>query len=346
MANYVEKENFLIRARNYLFPRKGDKTGEIIRKIVFLVGVVVLIASLIILISRKVNLANDTKRNEELSDIFHGNGTTVQITDEKKEQLQKEYPKVMDEFLPLLEINKDVIGWINIPGMYFIDYVVLQGEDNDYYLDHNYMGGNSVSGSIFADYHVPIKPDSQPANIILYGHNMKSGEYFGTLPYYFSMPYTGDISYYKEHPIIEFSTLYEKSTYKIFAGMLTNTEEAAGEVFRYHMVHNFANKSEFDEFCASILDRTSFYNPDVDLRYGDDLLTLSTCMFGGYGGETADPRWVIFARKVRPGEDPNVDVSKAYSNPDPLFYDLFYEIHGGGWGGRKWPAEMIQGYSY
>lgn len=346
MANFVEKENFLIRARNSLLPRKGDKTGEIIRKIVFLTGVVVLITSLVILINYKVNLANDTKDNEKLSEIFHGNATTVQITDEKKEQLQKEYPKVMDEFLPLLEINEDVIGWINIPGMYFIDYVVLQGKDNDYYLDHNYKGGESVSGSIFADYHVPIKPDSQPANIILYGHNMKSGEYFGTLPYYFSMPYDGDISYYKEHPTIEFSTLYEKSTYKIFAGILTNTEEAAGEVFRYHTVYNFTSKSEFDEFCASILDRTSFYNPDVDLRYGDDLLTLSTCAFGNYGGKTADPRWVIFARKVREGEDPSVDVSKAYANPDPLFYDLFYEIYGGKWEGRKWPAEMIQGYSY
>lgn len=346
MANFVEKENLLIRIRNYLLPCKGDKTGEIIRKIVFLAAVVALITSLVILINYKINLANDTRNNEKLSEIYHGNGTTVQITDEKKEQLQKEYPEVLDEFLPLLEKNKDVIGWINIPGSYIIDYVVLQNEDNSYYLNHNYLGNESIAGSIFADYHVPIKSDSQPANIILYGHNMKSGEYFGTLPYYFSMPQYGDISYYKDHPTIEFSTLYEKSTYKIFAGILTNTEEAAGEVFKYHMVYNFTNKSEFDEFCANILDRTSFYNPDVDLKYGDDLLTLSTCMFGNYGGNTADPRWVIFARKVREGEDASVDVSKAYSNPDPLFYDLYYDIYGGKWGGRKWPADMIQGYSY
>lgn len=346
MANFVEKGNILIRIRKYLFPCKGDSTGEIIRKIIFLIGIIVLIVSMVILIKYKVDLANDTKLNEELSNIYHGSATTVQITDEKKEQLQKEYPKVMDEFLPLLEINKDVIGWINIPGMDLINYAVLQGFDNKYYLNHNFNGQESISGSLFADYHVPIKPDSQPANIIVYGHNMKSGEYFGTLPYYFSMPSTGDISYYQNHPTIEFSTLYEKSTYKIFAGILTNTREEAGEVFNYHTVHNFSSKSEFDEYCAKILDRTSFYNPDVDLRYGDELLTLSTCMFGSYGGDTADPRWVIFARKTRPGEDPSVDVSKAYSNPDPLFYDLFYEIHGGEWGGRKWDSKLIQGYSY
>lgn len=346
MANFVEKENILIRIGKYLFPCKGDSTGEIVRKIIFLTGTIVLIVSLVILIKYKVDLTNDAKLNEELSNIYHGSATTVQITDEKKEQLQKEYPKVMDEFLPLLEINKDVIGWINIPGMNLINYAVLQGTDNDYYLTHNFNGRESVSGSLFADYHVPIKPDSQPANIVVYGHNMKSGEYFGTLPYYFSMPSTGDISFYKNHPTIEFSTLYEKSTYKIFAGILTNTREEAGEVFNYHTVHNFSNKSEFDEYCANILDRTSFYNPDIDLRYGDELLTLSTCMFGSYGGDTADPRWVIFARKTRPGEDPSVDVSKAYSNPDPLFYDLFYKIHGGEWGGRKWDAKLIQGYSY
>lgn len=346
MANFVEKENILIRIRKYLFPCKGDSIGEIIRKIIFILGAVILIVSMVILIKYKVDLVNDAKLNEELSNIYHGSATTVQITDEKKEQLQKEYPKVMDEFLPLLEINKDVIGWLNIPGMGLINYAVLQGNDNDYYLNHNFNGQESVSGALFADYHAPIKSDSQPANIIIYGHNMKSGEYFGTLPYYFSMPSTGDISFYQNHPTIEFSTLYEKSTYKIFAGMLVNTEEAAGDVFRYHTVHNFSSKSEFDEFCASVLDRTSFYNPDVDLRYGDDLLTLSTCMFGPYGGDTADPRWVIFARKVRPGEDESVDVSKAYANPDPLFYDLFYEIHGGEWGGRKWDSNLIQGYSY
>lgn len=346
MANLVNKEGFFVRVRKYLFPYKGDKPGEIIRKIVFLAGLITLIVSLAILINYKVKLSKDAKQNEDLSNIYHGKSTTVQITEKEKEQLRKENPEVLEEFLPLLDINPDVVGWIKIPGMGLIDYVVLQGNDNEYYLNHNYLGYESVSGSLFVDYRVPITAESKPANIIVYGHNMKSGEYFGTLPYYFSSPYVGDISWYQDHPVIEFSTLYEKSTYKIFAGMLTNTEEAAGEVFRYHTVRTFSSKSDFDDFCAKILDRTSFYNPDVDLRYGDDLLTLSTCMFGNYGGNTADPRWVIFARKVREGEDESVDVSKAYANPDPLFYDLYYDIYGGEWGGRKWPAEMIQGYSY
>ena len=101
------------------------------------------------------------------------------------------------------------------------------------------------------------------------------------------------------------------------------------------MKRNFKDKADFDSFCAESLDRSTFINPDVNLKYGDNLLTLSTCMFG-YGD--ADLRWVIFARETREGESPEVDVSKAYANPSPKFYDLYYDIFGGNWlGGNKIP---------
>lgn len=350
MANFAEKkENVFLRIAKYLLPWKGDNAAEVIRKLIFLTALIVLIVTLSIIFVFKGRVAIEDKENNDLANMFHG--SDVQIDTTKREELEKQFPEVQEQFLPLLEINKDVIGWVTIGATDpeekpFIDYVVMQGEDNDYYLKHNYKGESSISGAIFADARAPITAQKRPANIVLYGHNMQSGEIFGRLARYFNYGFQSndhnDISFYKNHPTLTFSTLYDTSTYKIFAGMLVNTREAGGEVFQYHNVHNFSTKSEFDEYCAAILDRSTFITPDVDLQYGDELLTLSTCIYGYQ--DAADPRWVVFARKVRDGESETVDVDKAFANPSPLFYDMYYQYLGGKWEGRTWSEEIIKGY--
>lgn len=353
MANFTEKqnENIFLKIAKYLFPWKGDSVVELIRKIIFLAATVVLAVSVISLIVSACNRAADTQNNNDLSDLYHGNTTgnaVVELDTDRREELEKEYPEVMDKFLPLLEINEDVVGWVTIgdPESPVIDYVVVQGEDNDFYLSHNYKKEKSVSGSIFADAREPLTIDSEPANIILYGHNMRSGEYFAKLTRYFNYKPSGNVGldFYKKYPTVTFSTLYENRTYKIFGGMLVNTRSKHGKVFDYLGRRNFSSKEDFDSYIADILDRSTFLNPDVNLKYGDNLLTMSTCIYDY--GDSLSLRWVVFAREVREGESPEVDVSQCYENPDPLYFDYYYNTYGGSWGGRKWPAEMIQGFSY
>lgn len=346
MANFVEKENVFLRIAKYLIPWKGDKPAEIIRKVVFLVAAAILIGSLAAIFSFFGGTAKDNRYNEELSEIYRGSAV-VSIDEKQQEQLVKEYPEVNEYFLPLLAKNEDVIGWITMgdPNDPFIDYVVVQGDDNAYYLDHNLDGEKSVGGTVFADYREKITPQNTPANIILYGHNVATGEYFAKLTRYFNYRYNQDagLDWYMKYPTITFNTLYRNSTYKIFAGMMVNTQEKYGDVFYYLNGRQFKTKAEFDDYVAQILDRTTFYT-DVDLKYGDNLITLSTCLLD-YGSKV-DLRWVLFGREVREGEDPTVDVSKAYGNPDPLYFDYYYKVNGGSWGGRKWPADMIFDYSY
>ena len=351
MANFVKKENIFIRMARYLFPQKGDGITEILRKLIFMGAGIVLIVSAAILLITTANKISDTSNNNSLSEIYHGaaNGSTaVEIDTTRREELRKEYPEVLEEFLPLLEINEEVVGWITIGNdeKTLIDYVVMQTDNNDYYLDHNYKGEESISGAVFVDYHEPITAESQPANIVLYGHNMMSGEYFAQLLRYNNYSPSGyGLDYIKSYPTITFSTLYKKSTYKIFAGMLINTRKEEGSpIFNYIRYRNFETKADFDSFCANVLDRTTFINPDVNLKYGDNLLTLSTCSL--QFDQDRQIRWVLFAREVREGESPEVDVDSIYENPDPLFFDYYYSIYGGEWGGRKWPAELIQGFTY
>lgn len=354
MANFVEKENIFLRVAKYLLPWKNDSVVEIVRKVIFLTAAVVLAVSLISIAISAIDRADDAQDNNSLSEIYHGTtsgSTTVQIDTPKREEIKKENPDVLEDFLPLLEINDDIIGWFTLGDEEnpVIDYVVVQGDDNDFYLTHNFKQEKSIGGAIFADSRDPITAESRPANIILYGHNMASGEYFAKLMRYYNYRAYGNngMEFYNKYPTLTFSTLYKKSTYKIFAGMLVNTRYSEGEVFDYLAGRNFSSKEDFDNYVAQILDRSTFLNPDVNLKYGDNLLTMSTCSFDlDYGTKKHNLRWVLFAREVRDGENPAVDVSKAYENPDPLYFDYYYSIYGGKWGGRKWPAEMIQGFSY
>lgn len=259
---------------------------------------------------------------------------------------------VQGSFEDLLAINPDIVGWLTIDGV--VNLPVMQTTDNEYYLTHDFYNKPSKTGTLYVDYHNKVTAGGKPDNTVIYGHNDAGAEYFGGLPNYFNYSMTtGDpnnISFYKNHPTVTYNTIYKNSTYKIFAGILTNVYDEDGTVFPYHTVRSFGSKSEFDNYCANILDRSNFINPDVDLQYGDKLLTLSTCMWN-YGtpsisaGE-AHLRWVVFAREVRDGESASVDVSKAYANPDPLFYDAYYNNYAGGsWGGRKWPKELIKDFA-
>lgn len=371
MSEASKKENIFLRIAKYLFPWKGDRPGEIIRKIVFMTAAVVLVVSVSTILVDKLQRIHTNKQDQELANLFHtttdnnsGNNsqnagtnnsepTSAPETSNTVEELPER--EVLEQFKPLLEQNPETIGWLTIKGTYasepLIDYVVMQTDDNDKYLSYNFYGEKVKSGALFVDYGDKITPNHEPGNIVIYGHNMASGEYFGNLPAYFNYGVANkygkkdddpnDISFYKTHPTIQFSTLYKSSTYKVFAAMMLNTEEEAGEVFNYYLKHNFADQNDFNEYVGEVLDRSTFYNPDVNVKYGDQLLTLSTCMWG-YGN--TELRFVLFARETREGEDPTVDVSKAYANPNPKFYDLYYQLYNYTWKGRNWDKNLLVGY--
>lgn len=365
MSKSNKKDSFFVRVAKYLFPWKGDKTSEVIRKICFLTAACVLVTALSLMAKDALQRAKTNKSDDDRASAFHSAPEDSEVVLPEPVSSAPEssapsepvgfgpitYPQrsVQSRFEPLLEQNPETIGWLTIQGTNesyrWIDYVVMQTSDNDKYLNTDFDGNAVKSGALFADYRGKITPTSEPANIVIYGHNMKSGEYFGRLPYYFNWGFSNsdysNISFYKNHPTVEFSTLYKTSTYKVFAAMMLNTEEDAGDVFYYHNKQNFRSEEDFNKYVAEILDRSTFYNPDVNVQYGDQLLTLSTCMFG-YG--KTELRFVLLARETRPGEDPSVDVEKAYANPNPKFYDMYYKQYNYKWEGRKWDKNLLVGY--
>ncbi len=167
---------------------------------------------------------------------------------------------VQDRFKPLLRTNADVIGWLKIDGT-TIDYPVLQADDNAYYLKKDLYRNDNVTGSIFMDYRNHI--DQAERHWIVYGHYMKDEIMFkGLLKY-------RDEAYYREHPLIEFDTLYGDREWLIFSAYDTNANED-------YIRTAFSDDDRFGAF-AEGLKASSLYDTGISIGPDDTVLTLSTC---------------------------------------------------------------------
>lgn len=192
-------------------------------------------------------------------------------------------PDIMDEYKILYNLNKRLIGWLKIDDT-IIDYPVLQTTDNEYYLDHNFDQEYDKNGSIFMDYQCTLYPRS--TNLIIYGHHMKSGKMFGSLQQF------AKESYYQEHPVIQFDTIYEKGTYEIMYAFRSKVFNEDDIVFKYYQFLE-ANSAEEFESNMKEMAKMSLYDTGVTANYGDQLLTLSTC-----DNSQSDGRFVVVAKRI------------------------------------------------
>ena len=126
---------------------------------------------------------------------------------------EAETSPVSVDFEALRQLGGDVIGWICLPDT-VINYPVVQGRDNSYYLDHFPDGTSSVGGSIFADCACPS--DFSGQNTILYGHNMRDGSMFALIDDYI------DPAFCEAHPFFYLNTPTQNYRVDIFAGFTTD----------------------------------------------------------------------------------------------------------------------------
>ena len=335
--NVKKKSNVFVRM---FIPTTGDSMGTVARKIICILCIIVVIVCAIVVIPEFLRRSQDAQLINDLSQKVEMNASgSFSINEQQVEEIKHEVPEILDKFVDLYAENSDIVGWVTVGGgAQLISYpVMMNEEDTEYYLYRNFNKEDRKSGSIFCDNHV--LPFTEAHNLLLYGHNMASGEYFAKLTYYHPYSTHGStfVEYYKQYPTLQFDTLWEESTYKIFAGMFINVDDKDGYPYPYHRKRLFSNELEFMDFMGNIMDRSTFYT-GVDVEYGDKIVSLSTCYYYPTGNDV-DARFVLFARKVREGEDPSVDVSKIVVNPDPLYFDTYYRIVGGSWKGRTWDVD-------
>ncbi len=287
-----------------LFPVKGDSVGEKVRKSIFLVALVVLIVTLSYLV------------NYFAESWLAGRAVSNAASAWNNASMQKDENGVFIAFKELMKNNSDIKAWMKIEGTN-INNPVYQTTNNDYYIDHDMNKQSSRYGALFIDKDAAITATGNSKNVVVYGHHMRDGTMFGTLKKY------TDINFYKQHPVIDFTTLYLDADYKVFAVFITNTkpEQDNGEVFNYRYPE-FASEEDFLSFVNNVKVR-SIIDTGVEVDAQDELLTLSTCTY-----EFDDARLVVMARKVRVGEQNAADTSAAKVNPTPLYPQIWYTKHG------------------
>ncbi len=201
-----------------------------------------------------------------------GMETDGEKTKEGSEALPEEASFLADINLEALqEVNQDVLGWISLPGTK-LSYPIVQGEDNNEYLYHNWKKEPSISGSIFME--SANCSDFSDFHTIIYGHRMRDLTMFGVLKEYQSLDFL------QEHPNIYLVHGDEICRYAVFAAYEAGIKSM---VYRLDVEEN-GWEEEFLQFCRE----SSVIDAGVTPEPGAKILTLSTCT--GRGHST---RWVV-----------------------------------------------------
>ena len=250
------------------------------RKIINIILVAIIIVCLSIIGYKYYNYNKDDKLNSEIQDLqpvineaSDSENNSSGENDGQDQSKDGDYVNSANEE-ELKSINSDYKMWIQIENTN-INYPVVQGSDNDYYLKHNFRKESNISGTVFVESANDIDNDK---NIILYGHNMRNGTMFNNITNY------KEESFFNEDNkinIIMNNTLYE---YEVFSVYVKNVSEV-------NLAIGFASEDEFINYAYNESEE-SLYKKDVDFSAEDNLITLVTCSY-----EFTDARTIVVARR-------------------------------------------------
>ena len=203
---------------------------------------------------------------------------------EESESIDRIANPYADSFLA----NKDMAAWLQIPGTN-IDYPVMwTPEDETYYLYRAFDGSENKNGCLLLDTDSCLDPLT--TNLIIHGHNMKSGAMFGNLTDY------EDQDFYENHKNIILYTEECQRNYEVIAVFRSQVYRKTDEVFKFYKFFQADTQEEFDDFYNNIK-QLSQYDTGVTAEFGDHFLTLSTCVYHVEQG-----RFVVVAKEVEPGD--------------------------------------------
>jgi len=207
------------------------------------------------------------------------------VDNEKNESIKEEINDIIDntnddnsiDFKTLKEKNNEIVAYLKVNNTN-IDYVVVKGSDNSYYLKHNLYKEYNRAGWIFMDYH--NKLDGTDKNIVIYGHNTLDKTMFGTLRNVVKEEWYEN----PENHIINLTTEEGNITYQVFSTYSIKVED-------YYINTIFKDNNEFNTF-VNTLKKRSVYDYNVEVSGEDSILTLSTCTGNGKS------RMVLHAKRI------------------------------------------------
>lgn len=248
---------------------KKDNKKLILLSYLFLVSLIIIS---IIYIVKEFYWKNEAVKETKIVD-------TIEVDENK---VTKESTKRMIQVKSLQQENSDVVGFLEIENTN-ISYPVVQGNDNKYYMTHNYKREKSKNGAIFLDKDYDWNIPSN--NYLIYGHNLNNGTMFQEL-----LKYANE-SYYKNHPTISFTTADEECVYDIISVFRSKVYYTSDNVFKYYFFINPKTEETYNDYIKNIKE-ISLYNIEQTANYGTQLITLSTCSY-----HVKDGRFVVVGAK-------------------------------------------------
>ena len=194
---------------------------------------------------------------------------------EKVANTQKDTSNI--DWKALMSKYKNVKAWLYNKGT-VINYPVVQGTDNSFYLHHMVNGDYNWKGTLFIDYRCK-KPFNEFLTII-YGHRMKDGSMFHSLIEY------RDKDYYNKHPKMLLRTPTAKYDVVVFAAV---TIPSSSDKYKF----NFNNAAEKQAYLNWIQKKTEL-KTDVSVTSSDKIVMLSTCTY-----EFDNARLVVYGKLVK-----------------------------------------------
>ena len=214
--------------------------------------------------SEEVSTADTAEKVSDIKPI------ELEEAEERKElksnENREDFPEMEVDFKALREKNPDTVGWLYV-GSCGISYPIVQGEDNDYYMNHTFEGTVNSSGAIIMDY----RDDKylKDWNTFIYGHNMKNGSMFGSLK-----------------KLLKDETLYDSDPY-IYVYL-------PGYIYRYKIFSYYKDEPDskmywtadtLQEYRQYIRDALSLSVRDLGVETSEEnnMVTLVTCSGSGAG---------------------------------------------------------------
>ena len=264
-ATFLTREEYKTKGKYFKISKKRYR-------IIISLLTLVIIASIMYIVQNYRDKAEVKQESQLLNILKIEENKVTEVRTERMLQVEK-----------LRQENSDIVGWLEIEGTN-VNYPVLQAEDNSYYMNHNYKKEENTYGSIFLDKDYDwSKPSS---NLLIYGHNLQNGSMFHDLLNY------SEKKYYEEHPNIRFTTETEDMEFEIISAFYSRVYyKSEKNVFRYYYFVDAENKDEYNKFVKDA-QKASIYDTEKTTKYGDRLITLSTCSY-----HTEDGRFAVVARE-------------------------------------------------
>ena len=195
------------------------------------------------------------------------------------------------DFAALKALNPQIVGWIQIPNMP-VNYPVCQADNNDYYLNHSFLGRDDEFGAIFMDYRSPA--DLSGYNTVMYGHHLKNGEMFAEVAGYSNQDNFNTIQniYYvaqdnQVHVLVPLCCIVV-SGYDV-------------DAIRF----SFADRADFEAYVQSLIDRSSARSPLASSVGVNHIYMLSTCSYA-----TENERTILVCTDLTASNGPVVDATQ------------------------------------